>query len=65
MHEWVLDDEGLAALLRSLSHVGPALGPARLEALLEDARRLAQSVGEARWSRELALTWVTRHATPA
>ena len=37
----------------------------RFQALLEDARRLARSSGEASWSRELALTWVTRRATPA
>jgi SAM-dependent methyltransferase len=55
-----LDDGRLAALLRSLSLVGPALGPARLEALLEAARELARAHGGATWSRQLLLHWARR-----
>ena len=50
-----LDDEALDAVLRSLSFAGPALGPAALARLLEDARALAGEHGGAVWRRELAL----------
>jgi SAM-dependent methyltransferase len=50
-----LDDEAFEAVLRSLSYVGPALGPARLAQLLEDARALAGRHGGAVWRREIAL----------
>ena len=52
-----LDDAGLEGVLRSLSYVGPALGPAAREALLADARALAASHGGAVWRRELELSW--------
>lgn len=55
--EVALAPDALAAVLRSLSYVGPALGPARLEALLSDARALAAAHGGARWRRELRLAW--------
>ncbi len=46
-----LDEAGLEGVLRSLSYVGPALGPAALEALLLDARALAAEHGGALWRR--------------
>jgi hypothetical protein len=46
-------DEHLDALLRSLSLVGPALGPGALAALLEDARALAAAHAGGAWAREL------------
>ncbi len=51
----LLADEELDAVLRSLSVVGPALGPDALAALLGRARALAAAHGGARWARELAL----------
>lgn len=59
-HEVVLDDEGLEAVLRSISCVGPALGPAALAALLADARALARAHGGAVWRREILLHWARR-----
>jgi SAM-dependent methyltransferase len=53
--EALLDDEALAAVVRSLSYAGPALGPDALGALLADARRLARDHGGAVWRRELLL----------
>ncbi len=58
--EAVLDDARLAAVLRSLSYVGPALGPAAVDALVADARALARAHGGAVWRREIALRWSTR-----
>ncbi len=55
-----LDDAGLEGVLRSLSFVGPALGPPALEALLADARALAAEHGGAVWRRELILAWARR-----
>ena len=52
-----LPPERLEAVLRSLSYVGPALGPQALAALLADARALAASHGGAVWRRELVLEW--------
>jgi len=51
----------LDAVIRSLSYVGPALGPASLSTLLADARALAATHGGAAWRREIALAW-TRSA---
>jgi SAM-dependent methyltransferase len=51
----LLDDAALAAVVRSLSYAGPALGPAALERVVEDVRALARAHGGARWRRELAL----------
>lgn len=56
-HEERLEPERLAAVLRSLSLVGPALGPDRREALLAEARALADRCGGAAWTREIRLTW--------
>jgi SAM-dependent methyltransferase len=55
-----LTPERLDAVLRSLSYVGPALGPSALEALLADARALAAAHGGAVWRRALRLDWSRR-----
>ncbi len=55
-----LDEDGLDAVLRSLSYAGPALGPAALARLLADARAVARQHGGAVWRRDLAL-----HLSPA
>jgi len=55
-----LDERRLEQVLRSLSYVGPALGPAALERLLAEARALARRHGGARWRRTLALEWQRR-----
>lgn len=55
--EVLLEPDRLDAVLRSLSFSGPALGPARLAALLADARAVAAAHGGARWRRDLALSW--------
>ena len=60
--EAVLDPEALEAILRSLSFVGPALGPDGVAALLADARALAAAHGGAVWRREIALAWSRRLA---
>lgn len=52
-----LSPQELDGVLRSLSYVGPALGPARLDELLVEARALAAARGGAVWRRELRLTW--------
>ena len=54
-HEVRLEPRRLDAVLRSLSLVGPALGPAALATLLADARALAAAHGGAVWRRELLL----------
>lgn len=54
-----LDDARLEAVLRSISYVGPAIGPEAFDALLRDARRLAAEHGGARWARTVTLTWGT------
>jgi SAM-dependent methyltransferase len=61
--EVLLDDAALAAVVRSLSYAGPALGPAALERLVEDARALARSHGGARWRRDIALHVARRRGT--
>lgn len=55
--EVALDPDRLDAVLRSLSLVGPALGPAALAGLLGRARALAAAHGGARWARTLRLHW--------
>jgi SAM-dependent methyltransferase len=60
--EVLLDAEALRGVIRSLSYAGPALGPAALEALLQDARALARSHGGAAWRRELVLHRAARRA---
>lgn len=58
--EVLLDDATLGGVIRSLSYAGPALGPAALARLLEEARALARAHGGARWSRVLALEHARR-----
>lgn len=55
VHEALLPPEDLDAVLRSLSLVGPALGPAGVEGLLGEARALAAEHGGAVWRREITL----------
>jgi SAM-dependent methyltransferase len=55
-----LDADRLAAVLRSLSLVGPALGPAGLAELLARAQALAVRHGGAAWRRALDLDWSRR-----
>jgi len=55
--ETALPPADLDAVLRSLSYVGPALGPAKLDELLVEARVLAARHGGAVWKRELRLSW--------
>ena len=50
----------LDAVLRSLSLVGPALGPDRLARLLAEARGLAEVHGGAVWARDLTLSFGRR-----
>lgn len=56
-----LTPDALEAVLRSLSYVGPALGPAALEALLADARALAEEHGGAVLAREIEVVWARAH----
>lgn len=58
----LLGEEALLAVLRSHSHVGPALSPAALATLLEAARELSRRHGGARWERVLTLTLARRRA---
>lgn len=53
----VLDGASLEAILRSLSYVGPALGPEALGDVIERAHELAMRCGGAVWARELRLSW--------
>jgi SAM-dependent methyltransferase len=55
--ELPLDAAALEAVLRSLSYVGPALGPAERDGLLAEAHALAAAHGGATWRRELRLAW--------
>ncbi|HME91579.1 MAG TPA: class I SAM-dependent methyltransferase, partial [Myxococcaceae bacterium] len=52
-----LDQQSLASIIRSLSYVGPALGPAQVERVLAGAAALAELHGGPVWRRELTLTW--------
>ena len=58
--EQLLDPARLDAVLRSLSLVGPALGPAALARLLAEARALAEAHGGARWRRVITLHHAVR-----
>jgi SAM-dependent methyltransferase len=58
-HAEALDPARLEAAVRSLSWVGPALGPEGLEAVLGEARALAARHG-AVWRRQLSLAWGRR-----
>jgi len=53
----LLEPTRLDAVLRSLSVVGPALGSDGVEALLGEARALADRCGGACWARTLLLHW--------
>jgi SAM-dependent methyltransferase len=55
-----LEPPGLEGVLRSLSYVGPALGPRDLAVLFTEARDLAAAHGGAVWERELRLAWARR-----
>jgi SAM-dependent methyltransferase len=55
-----LEDDALDAVIRSLSYAGPALGPAALAHLLDDAHALAARHGGAAWRREILLSWSRR-----
>jgi hypothetical protein len=61
--EVALSPARLDVVLRSLSYVGPALGPAALASLLADAQALAEVHGGAVWKREIALDW-SRRSSP-
>ncbi len=60
--EVLLDDGDLDAVIRSLSYAGPALGPAALRNLLDEARALSRAHGGARWRRRLVLEKTRRPA---
>ena len=60
-----LEPAALESVLRSLSFAGPALAPARLEALLAEAVALAERCGGARFERELSLRWARRRTRAA
>lgn len=53
----LLDKDTLRAVLRSLSYVGPALGPSATETLLDRASELATRHGGAIWARTFELAW--------
>ena len=55
-----LSPSGLEAVLRSLSFLAPALGPARMQALIQEAQKLAAVHGGASWARVLRLSWGKR-----
>ena len=52
--------ESFEAFLKSLSFIGPALGPAALEQLVAKAQSVAHRCGGARWTRLLTLSWTRR-----
>jgi len=55
----VLAPDVLRRVVRSLSYGGPALGPARLERLLDEVEALAAREGR-EWARMLRLFWLRR-----
>lgn len=55
-----LEGGRLESILRSVSYVGPALGPDALATLLSDANALAERHGGAIWTREIGLWWARR-----
>lgn len=59
-HSVELSGPVLEAVLRSLSFLAPALGPARMTSLVEEAQALANQHGGARWERVLRLSWARR-----
>jgi len=62
LHSVPLTARELEAVLRSLSFLGPALGPRQMEALVGRALELAARHGGARWDRVLVLSWARRRA---
>jgi SAM-dependent methyltransferase len=56
--EALLDGDALAAVLRSLSYAGPALGAEGVAALVAEAQAAAAELGGARFCRDLTLSWV-------
>jgi ubiquinone/menaquinone biosynthesis C-methylase UbiE len=58
-----LSPEALEAVLRSLSFLSPALGAARMGALVQEAQTLAQRHGGACWARVLQLSWGARRTS--
>jgi hypothetical protein len=61
--EAALDEGALAAVVRSLSYAGPALGPAALDALQGDVRALSARHGGGVWRRHIGLFWASRKNT--
>jgi hypothetical protein len=59
-HSVALSRPELEAVLRSLSFLAPALGPARMTSLVAEAQALAHQHGGARWERVLRLSWAKR-----
>ncbi len=55
----VLGRETLRRVVRSLSYGGPALGPARLDRLLDEVEALAEREGR-EWARLVRLGWLRR-----
>ncbi len=55
----VLAPDALRRVVRSLSYGGPALGPARLERLLDEVETLGAREGR-EWARVLRLSWLRR-----
>jgi hypothetical protein len=55
----VLGREALRRVVRSLSYGGPALGPARLERLLDEVEALGEREGR-EWGRVVLLSWLRR-----
>jgi hypothetical protein len=55
--EVVLGEADFVGTLRSMSYVGPALGPAELAEVLGEAEALAARHGGAAWKREITVTW--------
>jgi SAM-dependent methyltransferase len=54
-----LNPETLRSVVRSLSYGGPALGPSRMERLLDEVEALGQREGR-EWARVLRLSWLRR-----
>jgi len=55
----LLGPETLRSVVRSLSYGGPALGPSRMERLLDEVEALAEREGR-EWARVLKLSWLRR-----
>jgi SAM-dependent methyltransferase len=64
-HSVQLSLSELDAVLRSLSFLAPALGPARMAHLVEDACTLAAKHNGAHWERVLRLSWAQKRMAKA